>query len=55
MPTSCIETTDEDRATHAWEARGLDTDTEGRLVNVRRCIWCQTEQSKPYGAGSRKF
>lgn len=39
--------------THAWESLGLDTGPSG-LVNVRRCVWCHTEQQKPYGSGSRR-
>lgn len=35
--------------THAWHADGLDT-RQDKLVNVRTCVWCGKEQTKPYGA-----
>jgi hypothetical protein len=39
---------------HAWKSLGLDTGSDGMLVNVRRCVWCKREQTKPYGSGSRR-
>lgn len=36
--------------THAWESLGLDVNGRDELVNVRRCVWCQREQERPYGA-----
>lgn len=38
---------------HAHKSTGLDT-RDGQLVNTRRCVWCEREQVKPYGSGSRK-
>jgi hypothetical protein len=40
--------------THAWESRGIDVNAANDLVNVRRCVWCNREQEKSYGAGSKR-
>ena len=45
---------DEGGDAHTWEARGLDINDEGVLVNVRECVRCDAAQEKPYGAGSRR-
>lgn len=38
---------------HARQATGLDI-VDGVLCNTRRCVWCQLEEHKPYGAGGRR-
>ena len=41
---------DEGGSVHTWEAKGLDTNGRGVLVNVRACLRCDVVQEKPYGA-----
>jgi len=37
---------------HAWEKRGLD-ERRGRLVRVRRCVWCGKERTSAYETRKR--
>ena len=50
---TCLEVEDEGRKTHAWKSTGLDI-VNDVLCSTRRCVWCEQQQHKPYGAGSRK-
>lgn len=57
-PTARRRTRESDRCTeggsvHTWESRGLDT-RDGTLVSTRACVWCDAEQTKPYGVGGRR-
>lgn len=37
---------------HTWDATGLDINKQ-TLVTTRRCLRCDAEQVKSYGAGGR--
>jgi hypothetical protein len=40
-------------STHSHQSGGLDV-RGGQLVNTRRCVWCDHEETKPYGAGGNR-
>ena len=46
---TCLEEPDADHKVHAWQRTGLDV-VGGVLCNTRRCVWCQREEHKTYGA-----
>ena len=51
---TCLEADDDgtpeaEARTHCWHRSGLDNDSEGRLVSVRRCVWCNRLEHKTYG------
>lgn len=53
LPARCPLNDDEGRGAHAWMSTGLHI-VKGKLCTTRCCVRCGAEQSKPYGAGSRK-